>query len=566
MVLRYLLLLLLFYGYFSSFAQEKISLVLIPDESQFKLKRTSFSFRDSTDCELFIQKLRSKAIRKGHILFSIDSLDRKANTWNTYIHSGPVIRSLVIEIDSLVMPELKKAGIREKVIAQIPFSSREISRTLKQIQSVYVNNGYPFADIYFEKIHFDSDVVKGHLMIQKGPRFTMNNVIVKGDSSIHAPLVMNLIGIRKKETYNEANLQKTENKLSQQSYLKVIKPPELLFTPQGADLYVYLEKIPVSSVNGIIGFQPDPVAENVALTGEINLKLLNSLNRGENIQLLWQSIKDQTQNLVATFSYPYLFGSNFGIEGELDLYKRDSSFLDFNFKTGINYYFTNTSYLQAFFSGSRDNRLSEASNSSIYNNLGNAAVNLYGIGFHSSRLDYLPNPRKGFDTHLEGGIGHRTSEEGQNNTPIRSLSYQGRFSIDFYLPLFKRHVFKLSNNSEFIGSENGVFQNERYRFGGQQSQRGFNEDDLNATTRTTQTIEYRFLLDRNAFAFLFFDHTWYEDNSSGYLNDQPIGFGTGFSFSTDLGMFSLSYALGKQNDNPVRITEGKIHFGYIAYF
>jgi outer membrane protein assembly factor BamA len=79
-------------------------------------------------------------------------------------------------------------------------------------------------------------------------------------------------------------------------------------------------------------------------------------------------------------------------------------------------------------------------------------------------------------------------------------------------------------------------------------------------------VEYRFLLDQNSRAFLFFDQSFYERNSSGYAQDHPFGFGAGFSFGTPIGIFSIQYALGSQQNNPILIKNGKIHFGYIAYF
>lgn len=50
------------------------------------------------------------------------------------------------------------------------------------------------------------------------------------------------------------------------------------------------------------------------------------------------------------------------------------------------------------------------------------------------------------------------------------------------------------------------------------------------------------------------------------MSDQPFGFGAGFSFGTNLGIFSISYALGKQFNNPIELKNGKVHFGYVTYF
>jgi len=98
------------------------------------------------------------------------------------------------------------------------------------------------------------------------------------------------------------------------------------------------------------------------------------------------------------------------------------------------------------------------------------------------------------------------------------------------------------------------------------SQRGFNEDALFATTKTTATIEYRFLLDKNSHVFAFYDQSCYENNAKTYYNDAPFGFGAGFAFNTNFGVFSISYALGKEFSNPILFSNSKVHFGYIVYF
>jgi hemolysin activation/secretion protein len=126
-------------------------------------------------------------------------------------------------------------------------------------------------------------------------------------------------------------------------------------------------------------------------------------------------------------------------------------------------------------------------------------------------------------------------------------------------------VIRIANKTDFYYATQ-IFQNEVFRFGGQNSLRGFNEEELYATVRSVLSVEYRFLLDRNSHVFAFFDQGFYENSATSYYHDNPYGFGLGFSFGTNLGVFSISYALGKQFDNPILMRNGKIHFGYIAYF
>lgn len=557
---------LVFIG-FSVLSQNKIELQFNISLAKEIVRKKKISFRDSLQAEVFIKQIVLKARSKGYLLFNIDSIQREHTLWTIYTHQGPQFGELKLNLDSDALQFLRKnAGLSEKVLRKVPLKPVEIARIQNLLLKAYVNNGYPFASVELIIDSLNNTNLEADVQIAQGPIYRFNKVVIRGDSLLSPRLVRNLIAIDKNELYSEKKIRNIDKNLNQLSYLSPIKASEILFTPEGADLYIYQKRVPISSVNGIIGFQPNTATEKVDITGEVNLRLLNALNRGERIQLQWQSIAAQTQNLKSNFAYPYLFNSKFGIEGNFDLYKRDSTFLEINFKGAINYFLSNSTYLSAFYQGYSSNPLSGAENNLQFNTIGRSKVNLYGLGFHASQVDYLPNPRKGFRVVVENGIGNRISRIADTLAAIKSLSYRGNIAFEIFVPLYRKHVLRIASQSEFVGSESGLFENEIVRFGGQLEQRGFNEDELYASTRTTQTVEYRFLLDRNAFLFAFMDQTWYENNANGYRNDTPFGFGAGFSFSTGLGIFSLSYALGKQLDNPIRLADGKIHFGYVAYF
>ncbi len=87
-----------------------------------------------------------------------------------------------------------------------------------------------------------------------------------------------------------------------------------------------------------------------------------------------------------------------------------------------------------------------------------------------------------------------------------------------------------------------------------------------STFNATFTLEPRFILDQNSYLFVFYDQSWYERNVQNYVHDAPFGFGAGMSFGTKIGIFSLTYALGKQFNNPILFRDSKVHFGYVAYF
>jgi hypothetical protein len=53
---------------------------------------------------------------------------------------------------------------------------------------------------------------------------------------------------------------------------------------------------------------------------------------------------------------------------------------------------------------------------------------------------------------------------------------------------------------------------------------------------------------------------------NSYFHDIPYSFGAGISFQTKAGIFSMNYALGSEQGNPIQFRGAKIHFGFINYF
>lgn len=126
----------------------------------------------------------------------------------------------------------------------------------------------------------------------------------------------------------------------------------------------------------------------------------------------------------------------------------------------------------------------------------------------------------------------------------------------------------LGNQSAYTFNEN-IFENELYRIGGLLVLRGFDEESIFTSAYAVNTFEYRILLEKNSYWYLFMDAAYYENNNVAaetFISDTPLGFGTGISFQTNAGIFSINYALGKQFNNPIVFRAAKIHFGFVNYF
>ncbi len=548
-------------------AQKPVKLIFDNESYQQLKKHPESSFKDSSTLHLYLRQFQQFAIKKGYLLASFDTI-RKINSkvYEVHFELGEKFKNAILSVNPEELYFLRKhSNLSEKILAKTPLTPAELSRTLTSIRNAYLQEGFPFVGVTLEEVEFDKTQLYAKIVINRGENYKWIGITIRGDSSISDKYISNLIGIHKGDVFNEKTLQNSTKRIKQVSFLKQIKPSDILFTKEGAELFLYLESVPNSSINGIIGLQPNPATNKLSVTGEINLKLINAVKRGESLIIDWRAIQPQTQSLRAEVNVPFLFKTPFGIDGRFNLYKKDSTFLELTSTAGVHYFLKKGSYVKAFYQNKSSNLLSAAQTTSATENLASVKSNSYGLAFYRKQLDYVPNPSQGLVLNIEGSAGIRKAQVTDTSLIEKSTIYRASLEIEWYIPLARRHVLKFKNGTNLYSAPT-IYSNELTRFGGFTTQRGFNEEELFASAQSTFTLEYRFLVDKNSHAFAFFDQTWYENNANKYLSDTPFGFGLGFSFGTNLGIFSISYALGKQFNNPILFQNGKIHFGYVAYF
>ncbi len=535
------------------------------DYKSFK-KNPKTNFKDSAQAVRYIRQFRDKALRKGYLTASIDGMKFSKESCQIDFFLGEKFENLRLEVDQDDIDYFKKEmRIREKIITNQPFRAQELGIFMQSLHQSFLKNGYPFAKISLTNIRFNGNRTIGKLLVERNQRLKWKKINIKGDTAVSQSYISNLLLIKPGDWYDDSQLKWVTQRINQVPFLSELKPSEILYTPEGVELFVYLESKPMSSINGFVGLQPDPLQDRYFLTGEVALKLLNTLKTGELLDLKWQNIQAQTQQLNMRTNFPFLFKSPFGIDGRFNLYKRDSTFLDLNGRAAIQYFMKGGNFVSFYFERNSSSLLSGAANNTSFSELSSVTSNNYGVGMTKRNIDYLPNPSRGYSIEISTSAGQRQTQKTDTSAVERSLIFKGESLIEYYIPIAKRHVIRLANQTKFLSTPN-IAQNELYRFGGLTTQRGFNEQEIFASTFSTFSVEYRFLLDQNSRAFLFYDHSFYERNSVGYLNDFPFGFGAGFSFGTPIGIFAIQYALGSQQNNPILFRNGKIHFGYIAYF
>ena len=132
--------------------------------------------------------------------------------------------------------------------------------------------------------------------------------------------------------------------------------------------------------------------------------------------------------------------------------------------------------------------------------------------------------------------------------------------------LHPKHFIKSAVEFKGLLTKDNIFsENELYRIGGFGSIRGFNEESITANMNGILSLDYRFVPSEAFYIGLFGDYGFIE-NKRANINTSLLSFGTGISFLTKMGIFNLSYAVGKTENTSFDFKESKIHFGILSQF
>ncbi|MDP5081303.1 MAG: hypothetical protein NWP87_01515, partial [Winogradskyella sp.] len=129
------------------------------------------------------------------------------------------------------------------------------------------------------------------------------------------------------QRFNLARIKEKTSELNDLRFANQIKDPEVLFTKDSTILYMYIEKSKSNAFDGFLGFGTNEDTNKIEFDGYLNLSLTNNLNYGETLKLLYKSDENDQQTFDGNVTMPYLFGSPLGLELNLNIFRKDSTFV-----------------------------------------------------------------------------------------------------------------------------------------------------------------------------------------------------------------------------------------------
>jgi len=523
-----------------------------------------------------VQTLEHDAYYRGYLALQL-SRDTLGDTLVLRAVLGETYSWAQLRMNSEAAGIIRAAGVNIERFQQRPVAPHRVSNLMEAGLRRLENNGFPFAVLQFDSLEFEGNGLRCALVINKGPMVKVDSVIIRGDLQVRKAYLTNYLGVKEGDPYNEKAIRDLSSKLSEVPFIQEVKPAEVRFNKAQTKVNLYLNAKRASRFDGIIGFLPDQETGKILITGDVTLHLENALKQGEVIDLNWRKLQTNTQDLTIETVVPFVLNSPISPDGNLKIYRRDTLFTDIFAQLGLRYVFTRNNYLRVFV----DRQTTNLNSTTDYEHtltippyLDRSIIS-YGVGANLSKVDYRLNPSRGVELSAEGAAGTKSIIVNPNlpafiydSLALKSLQIKARVNAAYYLRIIPRLVWHERVLSATLVNDQ-LFNNEAYRIGGQRTLRGFNEESIFATSYVIIRNELRYQIEKNGYVFLLFDGAWYENrslNRIGAGRDTPYGFGAGITFGTKAGIFSLSYALGSQQGNPILVRAAKIHFGFLSLF
>ncbi len=560
-----LLLLIIYIGFSSELNGQSLQLKIIGSNETETSTIDSLTYRkfhkDFLSIEQEVSSLKKRVETLGYIENDQGPIIRiNDSLFNTTIILGQQYKSIKINYDSkLVARNIIEAVSQTATDSTFTIPFQSIEQSLEFINLKLSEKGFPFNEISLFEIRKTGEgqlaakLASGKTDNQR----TVDKIIVKGYEKFPKSYLKHYLKLKTGNTLNLTEIKSKTKNLQDLQFANQIKEPEILFSKDSTILYIYVEKNRSNSFDGFLGFGTNEETGNLEFNGYLNLDLVNNLNFGETLSLVYKSDENDQKTFNARLALPYLFNTPIGTEFELRIFKKDSSFTTAN------------QNLRVFFQMNPKHRFSVGLKSAKSNNLlkdesFDPNIKDYTTNLYNVRYEFLLRQN---DSRLFRKKAFIDFEVGFGNRKLPDLkTSQMQFILDAF------NIFNLNNrNSVFLRTQgfslisDNYLENELVRFGGINSMRGFEENSLSASFYTLLNTEYRYQLSNSVYVHSIIDIAYLE-NDLVNQKEKLYGFGIGFGLLTKAGLLRLNYANGKNENQSFKFSNSQIHLSLTAIF
>lgn len=453
------------------------------------------------------------------------------------------------------------------------FNKYDLEDNISETLTYLENNGYPFAKVIVSYVDLqkegDENVADIYLDIKKEIRSSIDKIEITGNTSTKDYVITRELRLDSGAVYSQEVIAELPNRLNRLRFFEPVDIPRFYFNSKNQGvLLIEVKEKQTNNFDGIIGYIPARNEDEKGyVTGLVNISLRNLFGTGRAAAIRWQQFDRNSQELELKYLEPWLLGFPFNINLSLFQRKQDTTYVQRKLEGAIEYLATEDISASVFI-GTEE--IIPTENEVFVFKVYNSNVLTTGANLKIDTRDDPYAPTSGlFFINSYSFSRKKINGPVQFITPTLETKINlQRFALDFagFYELFTRQIVALGvHGRELRGS---FFENsDLFRLGGTNSLRGYREDQFLGSRILWTNFEYRLLLTRRTFAFLFFDTGYYlreADVERNILKSEDFlyGYGLGLNIETSLGVLGVSFALGEGDS----FSDGKIHFGLINEF
>ena len=446
---------------------------------------------------------------------------------------------------------LKKADISVKndsILMETAFAKA----ILENLTTIAANSGNPFTSFQIKSFSKNNtNTLTGILSVEQDLNRYANRIIINGYEKAPKGFIKHYARIREGKVFNQKELLEQNERLNNLSFITSKKDPQVLFTKDSTTIYFYLERKINNRFDGFLGFATNEETNKLQLDGYIDLILTNNLNYGETLLLNYKSDGDDQTQLNVKATLPYLFKSPLGLETQLSLFRRDSTFSENSQEVSLFYQINAYNTVSFGYKSKQSEDLIESvdTTNEIIEDYTQQRI-LGSFTYSKLQSDFFFPIKSQFI--IDGEIGDRTS----NNVKEDQINVNATASHIFKLN--ETNQIYLKNKTQILLSDS-YLTNELYRFGGITSIRGFEENSIFANLVSTLNTEYRYVLNSSIYVHSIIDLAYFENEITDQ-KEKLVSFGLGAGLRTKAGIFNINLANGKSENQTFRFSNTKLHF------
>lgn len=511
--------------------------------------------------QIALTDFKQQLFKRGYIDAEIKKAKNKnpeaTNTYSYQISLQQKYTYIHTQLPDSFSEKAKKKLFKEvdqKNYTPIPLI--QLEEKINEINNFLANQGKPFTYSELKEISKRNDSLFGKLQNTSSSTRSISKIEIKGYEKFPKSYTQHYLHLRKGQLFNKQVIDEKVDRLENLSFSESTRNPEVLFQKDSTTVFLYLKKKNSNSFDGYVGFATNEETQKLEFNGYLNLQLENNFNAGEKFSILYRNDGEQQLEFDVNLELPYLFNTPLGVELNLNLFKRDSTYtntkksiqanyqLNPNLKFSIGYFNENSNNLQ------NDNLIS--SNEDF-----DSKRLLLGAEIYLKRHPNLFFRRNSF-INTKVGIGSRKTNSKKEPQQLYNIKGQYQYLLN------PRNAISLNNTSGFLNS-GSYLTNELPRIGGINSIRGFEEKSINAKLFSAFQLEYQYLLSASIYAHTITDLAYLETpeikNKENLLS---LGFGMGLK--TKVGHLKLMFANGKTKGQGFNFSNTKVHLQLMARF